>query len=575
MIRPFVIFFFSVFFSTALWAQSYLEEVANLERIYESRARVALNTIMRPEDYSIIVSAEINRDLEKIEKYREERDASLLPGMPSAELGEFLGLGTNELDDLKSNLTVHLVLNKTVEDKQEDMITQILRSKLHLDTDLGDKIVIQRSQINLDKPRLPASAPPLPEPNNRLSLMIIAILLGLLAAAYIFSRRKKDDEKIQRVEAAFDPPPFKDEPAADPAPLFSGEGEESSGLGDQVYLDRIEMSKAELLGLVEEFPFLVVNAASDFFKQGHEKELMILFQTLGWDVARREFKALPEKIWAQLGHLVQTDSGDEKIQKISEVVAMSTRFILSKVLSLGKYGDGDSPFSFLFDLRSSERKRLLSTESADRLAIIGFCSSDEEFAEILQDLPPDRQKELISKVTKVDSLPEVTVRQTSNYLREKIESSKGKMDIEANGPAKAAKILRMLPAEDEEAMFLSIARDRPEQAEKIRRSLIRFQDLPILPRDIIEPALGAMEIDDIVPALSGQNGELVNYVVGFLPPKKAKVVRGDLQFKGHEISPRDRARAHRKICLRFESLLKAKGLTVEQVWKTHQQQTAL
>jgi|GEM_PF-4484014 len=552
-------------------AQSYMEEIATLESVYETRARSALNTLLRPDEYSIVVSAEISRDPGKIQKYRDEIDANSLPGMPHADPEAGLLIGGNELEDLKSNIQVHLVLTKGVDEAKEQVITQILRSKLHLDTDMGDKIIIQRTKIALDKPRLPASAKPLPEPNWKLGLLVGGTLLGLLLLLLVWVFRK---QKLQEPEARTLP--------ETPQETYTGAEENQVGaaspesedekidVSDEVHLHRIETCKTQLIAMSEELPFLVVSAAADYFKQGHEKELMILFQTLGWDVARKHFNSLPEKIWAQLGHLVETTPNDFKIQYLADTTSRGVRFILSKVLSLGKFGDDSSPFDFLFNLRSSERKLLLNGESAERLAIVGFCSSDEEFAEILQDLPPAQQRELIGIATSVETIPENSIQKTANYFMQKIEASKGKWEVEADGPSKAAKILRMLPADEEEEMFQSIAAASPNQAEQIRKKIIRFPDLPVVPQEILENVFADMDIDEIVISLTQQSHDTVNFIVGFLPAKKAKVVRGDLHIREGQTSMRERARVHRKVCLRIESMLKARGMSVEDAWKDRQ-----
>jgi len=68
--------------STLSAKAQYIEEMGSLESLYEIRARAVLNTILRPTDYTLVVSVELDRDEKKLKEFHDESGVQFLPGMP-------------------------------------------------------------------------------------------------------------------------------------------------------------------------------------------------------------------------------------------------------------------------------------------------------------------------------------------------------------------------------------------------------------------------------------------------------------------------------------------------------------
>ena len=174
--------------TSTTWAQTqFVEEVASLEGIYEARARAVLNTFLRPHDYTIVVSAEIQADEEQIDDIRADMEMRFLPGMP-IEAAANLVPGNNKLHEVKSKIDVHLVLNDDISPDKENLLKEVLAAKLHLDKESGDSLTVKRS--NLPNLNPDAKVEKLPELSWKMWALIVLISMLTLAGLFYYFNNK-------------------------------------------------------------------------------------------------------------------------------------------------------------------------------------------------------------------------------------------------------------------------------------------------------------------------------------------------------------------------------------------------
>lgn len=99
--------------SSALGQSAYREESGVLEQVYESRVRSALNNVFRPNEYSVVVSVDINQDQKQLDALETQMENMNLPGVAGLVLPENMGM-SNKLHGLRNRVSVHLLIDQQV-----------------------------------------------------------------------------------------------------------------------------------------------------------------------------------------------------------------------------------------------------------------------------------------------------------------------------------------------------------------------------------------------------------------------------------------------------------------------------
>ncbi|HRO66806.1 MAG TPA: hypothetical protein PL182_04515 [Pseudobdellovibrionaceae bacterium] len=304
--------------STPTHAQ-YREETGALEQIYESRARAALNTLLRPEEYSIVVAAEIERDQKRLLALEEDMDKMFLPGVPGLQMSENLPIA-NRLHELRNRIDVVLVLHSEVSPEQEATAKSLVKMKLQLDESAGDTLTVSRA-LSLEKTN-PPSPDVLPELSWRMWALIL--LLGLLGTGMVLlllNRNKKAAPPPQFMTA----PPSKESKEETPASETPSKDETratseatSAGEEDQAQLVELYERKKSLIALATQYPEAAAAALAEHFAKGHEKDLLLTCEALGWELSKKVFRDLSHRAWARLGMMISSRAQDPTPQEFLE-----------------------------------------------------------------------------------------------------------------------------------------------------------------------------------------------------------------------------------------------------------------
>lgn len=552
-------------FSISLYSVAqtgYMEEVATLESLYESRARSILNTFLRPSEYTVVVSADMRADKDKIKAYREEVELQYLPGMPIGNDPSNVP-ANNHLHQLRSSILVHLIINSDVTPDKEKLIVEVVKSKLHMDESAGDKVTVQRADFVTDEAQ--KSPTLLPELSWKMWTLIILIsLLALAAVIFWMSAKQKAQDgssaSLSKSQPSFESDEFQNNENDDLDD--ASRTEEASARLQSLF----RQDKTQIVTLAGEYPYLCARAIAEFVGDGNEKDVMITFDSIGWDTSRKLFHHLSPKNWGQVGAMLTDQETELGLEERAKSVKNVTRFLLSRVLSEGLHGDQQNPFQFIFDMKPEERIQLLKDESTKNLAVMGIFSTEDQISEIFESQDPERKKQIILDIAKLSNLPENAVQISAKRLSDKMRTLKGNSEIRANGPMVAASLLRNLAPETEMTIFDEICNLDPESAEAIRRESIQFADLLAYPEEAIKTAIERVNLDVVVQALSQWPPESAQALLRMMPSKRAQSISKDLSYFSDKTSLKQIAKARRDICIELEKELQTRSLLMKDIW---------
>jgi len=566
------------FFGFQVFAVEFVSEQATLESIYESKARAVLNTILRPKDYSILISARMNEDEEELRQFREDLEMRFLPGLPIEAQGD-LSPATNELHSLKQGVDVNVLLNNDVEENKKELIKKLLISKLHLDVSDGDSINIIKTRMPasiVDKqPKKKPDVKPVIPKDNRLFYFAMVFLAFIAFCLWLFrasiSKDKKDD-KFSVPEEKENQSPLEhmyennmnhtikqeEDDSIRTAQLLVKEDVENERLRLEK-LEYLELLRSESLALMTEYPNLCVDAVSDLIRESKGSQVIAFFENIGWDSSRRLMSNLPTKQWGTLGSILKKRIEVPSESDYESALEECHKNLMSKVISHGVNKDKDNPFSFIFTLPYSQKKQIYENEGVSNIAIISLFSNSADLQDIFNFLTPERKKDVILKIADFQKLNDMEIKLLRNQLLERLNNIKVNGGIVANGPEVAAKVLRSLSPAKEQEIFDFIEKTDLHMAKHINNYTLQFSNLKNIPLHYQESIIESMESESVAKLLYGSSAEIQEFVMQMLPKNKARMVKSDLESHILNPSKDEVANLKREVVMAVEAKIEQSG----------------
>jgi hypothetical protein len=562
MSKKFLIFLVSVLVVSTTRAQ-FVEEVGTLESLYESRARAVLNSFLRPHEYTIVISADIDRDQKKLDEYREKMELQYIPGLP-IPADPTMTPATNDLHSMKTKVAVNLILTAEVSPEKEALLKSILMSKLHLDETTGDSITISRAKLpdpnsSQKEPRI------LPDFTWKTwALIFLLSLMTLAGIVFWVSKRKNEAEekKLANPQPHSHPSiwPFGDKESGPDSEADLGKKSSSVTESD------VQDAKDQLLFIVTQYPQISSNTITDLLEHGEDTTVIRVFEYFSWDLSRKLFPAISPRVWGRLGAKVRDRNEQPSLEEYLQSIQYIYKAVLSRFLESGADKDENNPFSFLFRLTPSERSQVLAGEPAMTFAMISLYSQGDDLGLLMSSASSALQNQIPVEISRLESLPESSLTALANRLKDRMLAIKAAPAVLADGPALASRVLRSYTPEREAEVYQKMKTEDPAGAEKIRRTLVMFEDLSIYPSEIVSTVLSVMDLDQVVVALFGLGSGSRDVLLSWIPPKRAKMIERDLERPGLNPLQSETYSARRVICQKVEEAIKFRNQTVEMVW---------
>jgi flagellar basal body-associated protein FliL len=547
------------------------EEASTLENIYQEKAHATLDTLMNPEDYTLVISATLKNDEAKLKEYHSMVEKKFLPGMVMNDPSGF-GEEHNILHALKQKVEIQVILNDRVPADRDVLVKDILKSKLKLNEEGGDTIGVVRAFHNapfLDKSLIKK----IPELSGKM-IAFLLVLAALTIAGIVMWLYKRHEDKIAEAEAR-GAQIVERERLKEAIKEENGETAEAAVVSDnsaeemEAKKRRLEqnilLEREQIISLTKQYSGIVHKAFEDFVTDGKINQATLFMESIGWDESRQLFKNIDNKIWSRIATNLRLRESDPKLEEIYNAIHEFQRFALSHVLE--KAGNSfENPFNFIFQLSHSNRLDLLQNETSYNIALISIYSTGSQMSELMSGLSSTVQNEVFFNITKIRHLPESEVNQGVANLLAKLDGIKKAPSIHVNGFDIASKFIRSLDPVKEEEMYKSMQNQHPKVAKLLRRTQVIFEDIATYPPDLVGKVIEGLESDDILKALCGMDSELVDSFLGLLPTKKALIIQNDL-FHLVDVPPVYQcAAARRKIVEKVEQEFERIKFSVAEFW---------
>jgi hypothetical protein len=560
----------SLLLSSVVAKAQYIEEIGSLESLYEVRARSVLNTILRPTEYTLVVSVELDRDEKKLKEFHQEAELQYLPGMPMMGDVPVGPVAANKLHEMKARTDISVVLSRNVSPEVEKVIKDLLVSKLHLDSTAGDAVTIRRIELPMD-PKIQEPPKQLPELSWKTWVLIVILsLLALAGLMFAVWKRNKNAEPKKEIKENHDyahegdtKPEAKPEiaPAAAAVPV-DGVVAEKSKPDEMVWDMDLESVRQHVIQIATQYPQMASRAIAEYCLEGAAENTTFLMDFIGWDTAKHLFSEVPAMAWGRLGRSVKERTGDPQPAQMEKGVRETYRALLAAYIEHEMAEDEAGPFNFVLKLRDEQRMQILEKESAKNIAILCLHAPSEVTAGILSTLESEKKIRVMGELSRIEKIPHDVLQSVIQAFKQRVADIRLKPEPKVDGATVLSKVVRGMSAEEEMNILTLFAAENPTELERVRRSILIFDDVGLVPRDILSEVLGLFEVESLYSAFFRSQRPLINAALSALPEKKAMILERELSDMPMIPSQKITAETRRNICLQIETILVYRSITM-------------
>ena len=256
----------------------------------------------------------------------------------------------------------------------------------------------------------------------------------------------------------------------------------------------------------------------------------ILYKALGPNLAQPLFDKLSDKEIAKIqAHVNSLEY--VSFQETKEVLEDFYFNLMSRKVMAPK-GRQLNPFSFLYDLNDMQILNLLRNETARIHALALAQLPGDRSARLIGRLNADLQNEVIVELGKLQDIPMDAIDEVASNLAEKALALPRFKEVSIGGTQTLGQILDNLDPRAAHSLMESIKRQDPDMATEVRKVHFVFEDLAVLPDDMLKEILRGFEPPDLALALKGTPEEFRKRILDSLAERPRLLVNDEYEILG-------------------------------------------
>jgi len=458
-----------------------------------------------------------------------------------------------------NKLTITVVLDKDLKDKQVEFIRNLITRKARLDELRGDALKIVRTEFK----GLPANMPALDWWQQYQGWIMLAsfglMMFLLLFALYLFNKRLTESlRENQRRSDNFDN--FTVPAAVEMEPLVSSGGNSEDNNDRRRQLNEM---RQELVTIGLGQPQLFQQRISEQLNNGNNQNIAALYDVMGKSL----FRSLCPKISsADFDSLVeqaerQTLDNEQKFTSLNNL-----RQELLKAL-----GDGDNsnaPFAFLEKLNDSQVLYLIKEEETRIKALVLSQIPSQRAASLIQRLEGREQSAVAYELGEFETLPVSTFKDVADRLAQKSLTVPSFENVSANGLSVLINMLDTMSSAEETRLLKTLKSDKPETYYRLRQVYYTFSDLMKTPDRVIANELRDIDRLTMALALCHTPTEFKRYILMGLPTKLRSAVISELKIQEGQAGKEQMEQARNQVVSKMREVLKAGRFSMDELIAT-------
>jgi flagellar motor switch protein FliG len=204
------------------------------------------------------------------------------------------------------------------------------------------------------------------------------------------------------------------------------------------------------------------------------------------------------------------------------------------------------PFDFVRKADPSQIINLVHNEHPQTIALVLSYMEAKRAADILANLPSDKQTEVVARIANMGSTSPEYVKEAERILERKVSSMGYSDQIAVGGIDAIVEIVNALDRGTEKSVMESLDLRDSELAEEIRKRMFVFEDIAKLSNQAIQRVLKEVNNNELAVALKMATEDVTKIVFSNISKRLADMLRDDMEVMG-PVRVRDVEEAQQKI----------------------------
>lgn len=193
---------------------------------------------------------------------------------------------------------------------------------------------------------------------------------------------------------------------------------------------------------------------------------------------------------------------------------------------------GPAPFRDLEQVSPRLLSQILRNEHPQTLALIMGHLHPDQAANLLTSLPAGVRAEVLTRLAKLESVPEEMLMEVDKVLTSQLIAMGGKEGKKVGGVQSVAEILNAVDRATEEEVLSEIEEESAQMAEDIRNLMFVFEDCKNIDDKGVRELLKEISNEVLTLALRGASEELREKFFKNMSERASSMIREELEFMG-------------------------------------------
>ncbi len=204
------------------------------------------------------------------------------------------------------------------------------------------------------------------------------------------------------------------------------------------------------------------------------------------------------------------------------------------------------PFDFIRKADSMHIFNLVYNENPQTIALILSYAEPKQASEVIVNLPPQTQIEVISRIANMGSVQPEFVQEAERIFERRLASLGASDKMVVGGINSVVQIINAIDRGTEKFILETLDAQDSELADEIRKRLFVFEDISKLSNQAIQRVLKEIDNNDLALALKGATEEVKKSVFNNISKRLQEMIVDDLEVMG-PVRVRDVEAAQQKI----------------------------
>lgn len=204
------------------------------------------------------------------------------------------------------------------------------------------------------------------------------------------------------------------------------------------------------------------------------------------------------------------------------------------------------PFDFIRKADSTQVLNFIQNEHPQTIALILSYLDPRYSAQILSNLPLDKQTSVIARIANMGSTSPEYIKETERVLEKKLSTMSFGDQTTTGGIDSLVSILNSVDRGTERHLLESLEESDAELVEEIRKRMFVFEDIVKLGNQSIQRVLKEIDNRDLAVALKGSSADVAKVIFDNISSRLQEMIKEDMEFMG-PVRVRDVEEAQQKI----------------------------